>query len=324
MGQEQTEDIAGTNARRIRSRDIPIDEWEVERSSIEFVRQRYRTKDAVFKLQGETEAFALRLYSPQKELDAVLYEHKVMEEYNNIIPLAKPILTKTGETLAEDNRGRYWSLSPWIKGVHPENEDREVIGRCASILARIHKGPVITPPEGYVTSVAGEIGKACPGMGLEQALNVLNSYIKPRHTHLLDKFTSSDFTLDEPTVQIHGDFQNMNIIFGKRTETVIDWERSRPGEASYDVAWGAFHISKLPKYRNLFIETYAEEMDISVDDLRYSTQESIKARLIRSILNKADHLNCNPKNQNAINHILRYVAKLENLEDGKEIWVQDF
>ncbi len=315
------------DAKEIALKDLPLIEWGVSPSqaTLSLVRQRHLTKDSVFRLCAGQQQYALKSYSPHRLLQDILYEHRVIISRPKVINALTPILTHSGSTVVEDARHRRWALFPWIDGVVPDSRNRRALVNAACLLAAIHNQPELVPDQQtFPLTVSDELQSACPAKGVERALEIINELIPPDQHELVKRELASQIEVAGPRCQIHGDFSPDNTLASGPNWTVIDWERTRPGEAYYDLAWAAYKWGRTAWLRGYFIYTYGTIRQADQTVLSETTGAAIKFRFLRSLLHNADHFACDPLDGVAVDSIRKYALKIQEVVRKKESWIPNF
>lgn len=148
------------------------------------------------------------------------------------------VLTKK-ETAIEPFMGRYWKLSPFVKGVDLKRPEyvfdkwrgNRLAGflldlrRAAADSGVLQKGPAFSLKD-YVVKLIGEIKKFNP----ERV-----SDLEPVFVYLENGFMTTHDRL--PLAFCHGDYHPVNVIWGASdVRAVIDWEFSGVKPEIYDAA----------------------------------------------------------------------------------------
>lgn len=314
-------------AEEITVRELPLSEWGIcpTEATLSLVRQRHLTKDSVFRLRAGAQQYALKGYSPHRVKQDILYEHRVIVSQPSVINAVAPIITANGSSVLEDQRHRRWALFPWIDGVVPDSTNRMVLCNAARLLARIHDQKEITPcRRTFPLNVSDELRFACPAKGMRHALGIIEGLISADQHTVVKNELASQIEVPGPRCQIHGDFSPDNTLLWGSILTVFDWERTRPGEAYYDLAWAAYRWGQSAWFRGYFIYTYGTIRNSDLTILPSITRTAVKFRFLRSLLHNADHFACDPADAIAANSIRTYASRIQEVVKKKDGWIPKF
>lgn len=303
--------------------DFPLAKWGLD-GNAHFVRQRHLTKDCLFRLECASGTYALKLFSPFRRAQHIAYEQDVVSACVDKIPVEPYMPGTKNDKLISDSEGKLWAIRVWIQGSPIDNKAIGAIDRAARLLASIHEMPIVaTSAPDYPVSLKQELLSACPGSGISASIELLSSLLSKEQFLMLTDMLDGSCEIQGPYCQIHGDYSIDNILCSNGTWFVIDWERTRPGEAFYDLAWAAYRWGRTPWLRSTFIRCYTEQRGLNYKEVLQITSMAIKYRLLRSILHNADHWACDRNDRLAMSQIQRYVAQFQAFDTAKEPWSSD-
>lgn len=172
------------------------------------------------------------------------------------LPVAVPLATPQGDTLAAVNGG-YVSVTPWVEGEHVPGR-RWSHRRCrqvGALLGRIHRGLGVAVPAG-VGRVRPKVPEAAAAkaaidgyLGLIAERSVVDDFDTFARARLVERrellenlaHLRPDDTAKLSGGYVHGDFQELNLLFDPDGEVaaVLDWDRIGVRAYGYELARSA-------------------------------------------------------------------------------------
>ena len=115
--------------------DEALAAWEIGGARLELLRGGATNEH--WRVEGEGRVRVLRRYHPRRASESLPYEHELLRFLaDRSWPVAAPIATAAGETVAETDRGR-WALFPFMRGEPPPSTEL-TLQRKGSVLALLH------------------------------------------------------------------------------------------------------------------------------------------------------------------------------------------
>lgn len=191
--------------------------------------------------------------------DQAAFQHRAVTALAKTgLPVAVPLATREGETLARVNSALF-SVTAWVEGRHVPGRLWS-LRRCrhvGGLLGRIHQGLGEALPKG-VGPVRPKVPEsAAPKAAIDRYLGLIaerpaledfDVFVRARlveRRELLENMAHlrPDDTAELSGGYVHGDFQDLNLLFASGADgevaAVLDWDRIRTRAYGYELARSA-------------------------------------------------------------------------------------
>lgn len=197
----------------------------------------------IWKINAANSVWVVRVSGDEVAPESVAYEHRLLAQLSGNLPwVVAPSPDADGETFHVD-RGRCYSLFPFIAGEPPSPADAETRSRIASQLGALHAVCSRLPDEdrpGYQESRRLPWGWYVAKPTLESRVPV--SLVDELHSAARD-LAAWGASLENGNLKggrgpVHGDFKPANMLAASgEVVGIIDWDFAHPDWFAWELGW---------------------------------------------------------------------------------------
>jgi len=221
--------------------------------------------NVIFKIDDEKYLLRINIQQQSGLQNQIEYEYKIHKYLNRFGITPKVFLIDTSkEWLPYD-----FMLEEFINGIHIDYDEPESIRAAAKILSKLHKAPL--PKPNFLITWEDPLLNL-----LEELIKMYEDYRNRRIKNFrlieyggillnkLQKITPKYKDLFKPNSIVHTDVVNDNFLISNEGIKIIDWEKPRIEDESYDLCvflgkpsqcWGSPKLMT-EEEKKLFVEIY--------------------------------------------------------------------